>query len=74
MVRRTANHKVTFDTDGFSRVTIEFQMIGMRPSPAITRCAQLEVSPIYGLSALTIYGETIRTVSLTFHGVIEDAS
>lgn len=56
-MRRTLNHKATFDTDGFSRVTIEFQMIGMRPSPAITRCTQLEVSPIYGLSAPTIYGE-----------------
>lgn len=56
-MRRTLNHKATFDADGFSRVTIEFQMIGMRPSPAITRCAQLEVPPIYGLSAPTIYGE-----------------
>ena len=76
MVRRMVSHKVTFRADGIARITIEFQMIVLRPSQAVTRCAQFEVRSVANIQALRAYDiwrKSIRTVSLACHGVIEDA-
>ena len=76
MMRRTVSRKVTFGANALIRIIIEFQMTDMRPSPAVTRCAQFEVRSVASIQALRAYDiwrKTIRTVSLTCHGTIEDA-